>query len=294
MAGALVDLGELSKPATVLIERVSDAVGGICKPWQIKRVAKAEAEAEIVRANSRIEISDLEGRAVSRWLHEEAQKQDNIERITAGSIEHLKEDSKPEDIDKDWLTHFFDRSRLVSDNELQSLWSKVLAGQANCPGSFSKKSVDLVSTLEKSDAELFTKFCSYVWNVGGLDPVLFEDDLDDELFKSQGIGFSSLVHLDDIGLITFNTLGGFTRTGFGKYYTIHYYGIPINIEFNKDDGNALPIGTSLLTRSGRELAIICGSSPKKSYLDHVIEKFVKAGYMVSSNIDSKGRWVALD
>ena len=45
--GGLINLGDLSKPATVLIERVSDAVGGIAKPWQIKRIAKAETKADL-------------------------------------------------------------------------------------------------------------------------------------------------------------------------------------------------------------------------------------------------------
>ncbi len=40
---SLVNIGELSKPATVLVEKISDAVGGIAKPWQIRRIAKAEA-----------------------------------------------------------------------------------------------------------------------------------------------------------------------------------------------------------------------------------------------------------
>ncbi len=38
---ALSNIGELSKPATVLIEKVSDAIGGIFRPWQIRRVALA-------------------------------------------------------------------------------------------------------------------------------------------------------------------------------------------------------------------------------------------------------------
>ncbi len=39
---SIINLGELSKPATVLIEKISDAVGGIFKPYQIIRAAKAE------------------------------------------------------------------------------------------------------------------------------------------------------------------------------------------------------------------------------------------------------------
>jgi len=46
----LAKLGDLTKPATVLIEKISDAVGGIFKPHQLVRVAKAEAEVERIRA----------------------------------------------------------------------------------------------------------------------------------------------------------------------------------------------------------------------------------------------------
>ena len=37
----LGNLGDLTKPATVLVEKISDAVGGLFKPWQIVRVANA-------------------------------------------------------------------------------------------------------------------------------------------------------------------------------------------------------------------------------------------------------------
>src|SRR2546421_4909743 len=79
---SLINIGELSKPATVVVEKIPDAVGGIFKPYQIVRVAKAEAEADRVRADSQIEISDLQRRAFHRFLEEEAKKQENIENIT--------------------------------------------------------------------------------------------------------------------------------------------------------------------------------------------------------------------
>lgn len=66
--GSLINLGELSKPATVLIEKVSDAVGGIAKPWQIKRVANAEAEAAKIKAIAQLEITDLEQEPWLAWF----------------------------------------------------------------------------------------------------------------------------------------------------------------------------------------------------------------------------------
>src|SRR5437868_4297662 len=133
---SLINIGELSRPATILVEKISDAVGGIFKPYQIVRVAKAEAHADRVRAEAQIEVSDIQRRAFHRFLNEEAKKQKNIEDITQKALPLLNEDSKPSEIEDDWITHFFDRCRLVSDDELQSLWSRVLAGEANSAGTY--------------------------------------------------------------------------------------------------------------------------------------------------------------
>lgn len=279
--GALINLGDLSKPATVLIEKISDAVGGIAKPWQLKRVAKAEAEANLIRAQAKIEISDMEQRALIRMVHEEGRKQENIENITAKAIPHLSPESKPEQIERDWLTHFFDQSRLVSDHEMQSLWSNILAGQANNPGTFSKRTVDIVATLDKADAQLFTKFCTFVWMVGGPTAMVLEEQHD--VFNRAGINFSSLNHLDDLGLITFNNLTGFIRRGIGKYATVFYYGQPLAIEFPQDE-NELQIGKVLLTRSGQELATVCGSVASDEYFKYVLDKWINQGYILSSSV----------
>ena len=124
--GGLINLGELSKPPTVLIEKISDAIGGIFRPYQIRRIAEAEAEAEQIRALSQIEITALQNRAVSRFVIEEAKKQYNIETITEKALPLLEEGASPQNIEDDWIAHFFDRCRLISDEEMQALWSKVL------------------------------------------------------------------------------------------------------------------------------------------------------------------------
>ncbi len=157
----LVNLGDLSKPATVLIEKISDAIGALYKPKQIKRIAQAEAEAEKIRALAAIEVTEIQQRALVRLVQEEGKKQENIESITANATTQLNDDAKPEEMDNDWISHFFEKCRNVSDNEMQCLWSRLLAGEANKPGSYSKRTIELISNLDKSDAHLFTKLCTY-------------------------------------------------------------------------------------------------------------------------------------
>ncbi|MBL4701684.1 MAG: hypothetical protein JKX85_10550, partial [Phycisphaeraceae bacterium] len=72
---SLVNLGKLAKPADTLIKKVSSAVSGYAGPWQIKRVAKAEAEVALIKAKNEIEITDLHRCAMHRFFDEEARRQ---------------------------------------------------------------------------------------------------------------------------------------------------------------------------------------------------------------------------
>lgn len=287
--GPLINLGDLSRPATVLIEKVSDAVGGIARPGQIRRVARAEAEAEIIRAEARIQITDMEKRALVRMVREEGQKQENIENITAQAIPHLNPDAKPEKIEKDWLTHFFDRCRLVSDQEMQSLWSRILASEANTPGNFSPRTIDLVAPFSKRDAQLFTNFCTFVWMVGPLTALVF--DPEKEIYQKAGITFDQLMHLDNIGLVTFDPLAGYARLRLPKYAHFFYYGRPVTIEFPENE-NKLDIGNVLLTRAGIELAGICNSKPSEEFFSYVISKLINGNYAISIPISARDAYKA--
>ena len=121
ISNALINFGDLAKPANTLIEKISDAGVGIAAPGQIKRVAKAEAEATVIKAeaeakvaviegHAQIEITDLHRRAARRWIEEEAQQQQNMEDVTAKALPLLNENADPNSMDNDWIVNFFDKS----------------------------------------------------------------------------------------------------------------------------------------------------------------------------------------
>ena len=98
---------------------------------------------------------------------------------------------------------------------MQSLWSRILASQANNPGSFTKKTLNIVGAFDKSDAEIFTTFCSFVWIIDDrADPIVGR--FDDKIINDAGISFDNLMHLDDVGLITFDGIQDFAFSKFPK------------------------------------------------------------------------------
>ena len=138
----------------------------------------------------------------------------------------------------------------------------------------------MVGSLDKSDAILFTQFCSFVWDFGIETALIY--DVKDQVYTNNGIGFTELLHLDDIGLVTFRSVAPFARVNLSQEFTVSYYGQPINLHFKKLEENKMDIGHVLLTHSGIELAAICGAKPVPEFPDYVVAKWGRKGYVASS------------
>lgn len=280
------NFGDLSKPVNTLIEKISDATGTLFYPIQIKRIAKAEAEADKIKALSiaetakaigipEEEIKELQKRALYRFIGEETIKQNNIEQITQKSFQDVKENAQPEKMDNDWIMNFFDNCKIVSDDEMQAIWAKVLAGEANNPGSFSKRTVNVLSTLDKLDALLFEKLCSFSWFL--FVPTILIYNTEDKIYSDDNINFSTLLHLDEIGLINFEKITGFMRREVPKNVFTSYFTTPIEVIFNKDSKNEIAIGQVVLTKIGAELMQIVNAKPKPEFIDYVLKKWFDSG-----------------
>jgi len=270
---SLVNLGKLAKPANTLIEKVSSAVGGIFKPWQIARVAKAEADAAVVHAETEIKITELHRRAMRRFVKEEAIRQRNMESITERALPLLDEQSDPNKMDDDWIGNFFDKARMFSDDDMQGLWAKILAGEANKSGSYSKRTVNFLSDLDKRDAEQFLALCRFGWHFGTFTPLIF--DVQDDIYKKCGVNFGTLTHLDSIGLIQYNSLSGFVRIGQPdtSNFAVLYYGKPLELTIATKKEKQLDIGHVLLTSVGMELATVCIAQSVPEFYEYVKDKW---------------------
>ena len=269
----VVNVGDLTKPATVLIEKVSSAVGLLWEPQQIRRVAQAKADERMILAKSQIEVDEVMRRAAIRFVEEETKQQLNMENIGSKALPHVGTTAPVEDVENDWIVNFFDKCRTVSDNDMQDLWGRILAGEANSPGSFSRKTVNLVSDLDKESAELFVKLCSFAWRIeGAFVPLILEET--QQVYVRQGLTLFSLGHLNSIGLIQLSSVGLIIRS-LPKTVTATYHGKSVELTFPKEEGNDLAVGTVMLTPPGEQLSRIFKSSPIDGFFDFVYSKWEK-------------------
>ena len=191
-------------------------------------------------------------------------KQENIEQITFNPTKSLEDTADPGNIDNDWIANFFDKCSNVSDKEMQELWGKILAGEANNPGSFSKRTINTVASLDKTEANLFTSLCRFGISIGKIYPLVF--NLEHKIYTDHKINFESLLSLEVAGLITFNHATGFVVNVSQTSFFTTYNNEIIVIKIPDNTTSQIPVGKILLTKMGLDLFPICGASPIPEFI----------------------------
>lgn len=275
----LADFGDWSKPVNTLIEKCSDAIGGLFKPYQITRVAEAEAEAEEIRAQAHVKIDKLQRRAATRFIAEETKKQINMEAIIRGALPQVDEAADPEKMNDDWVTNFFDKCRLISDEQMQVIWSKILAGEANNPGNFSKRTVNLVAELNKVEVELFGSLCRYAFEIGeGHHPVVL--DWSNSIYAKNGVTFASVTHLSNIGVISLHATGN-VHASLEDDAKLRYHDQLIDLSFPNGCPRRVNIGWVTFSASGWELSKLVPVEAVSGLVDYVLEFWKRYGITAS-------------
>ncbi len=66
---------------------------------------------------------------------------------------------------------------------------------------------------------------------GDLLPLIYGHN--DKIYADAGLGFGSLMRLDEIGLISFEPINGYVRKSFPQTAVVLFYGKPFEIEFRR-------------------------------------------------------------
>ena len=146
-----------------------------------------------------------------------------METVTQLAIEHLKPDAKPDEINDDWLVDLFEKVKKVSDADMQKLWAKVLAGEANSTGSFSKVTLHTLSILDADDAKSFAALAGFtVIMCQSSIPAIF--DYPAKIYKDNGIGSGLMCRLrESMGLVRLSNIRSFDFSecmGIARYCTM--------------------------------------------------------------------------
>lgn len=269
-------LGQLATPANTLIEKIAGAMNWVAEPYQRKRLAKADVEVARTRAESDFEVAEMYRRTGRRWMGEEVLRQANIESVITKALPLLSIGADPGSIHDDWIVLLFQHARLVSDEKVQEWWSHILADEANAPGSFSRKTLNILADIGRPDAEVFRQICGFSCEVEGPHLLIFDDT--DEVYVENGVTNERLRHAQDLGLISYfedHLFGhpGYCLADVPEVVTATYFGDRLQVRSRSADGEQVPIGRVIFTRAGKEIVSIAGGRKVNGFWDYVKDRW---------------------
>ena len=173
---------------------------------------------------------------------------------------------QPDAVSDDWVVNAVDKARLSSDDETQAAWALLLAGEFDNPGSYSRKTVNILSDMSKDDADAFSTLCRFV--VSGYPMVL---RFDDEVYVREGLTESVCSKLESLSLLSTSTLG-FTgiEVPAGKNLGLLYFGNVFTVLNPASKEVWQPyFGHVGFTPWGKELSALVNASPVDGFPEYV-------------------------
>lgn len=259
-----------------------------------------EARLQIIRKEGNVISEQIEvpkeyiNIASSKFAAKVIKEQLNLDQITLNAATELannkqieNNDKEAEDISEDWLNEFENLARLKSSEDMKLVFGKILSGEIIKPGSFSIKTIKLISQLDNQAAKLFQVLCNQTAslriaeNVFDARVISLNGNAASNSLSQFGLSFDNLNVLQEYGLIIsdYNSFMPYTPCIANEQMqvgaAIHFQGKTFGlIPTDKDKfDKVLKLNGVALTKAGKELLDIIPITPADKYRDALIEFF---------------------
>lgn len=207
-----LDPTKLPTELVKLGNKIVDITRSVVSPKLAEREAKAkiiaaQADAEAGHIRTKGELQDLG----MRWLVEEQMRQQCQDDVIAKAVEGVNDEqieADTPDPDADVVRLLLDGAGYVSQEELQVLWGRTLAGEVRKPGSVSRRTISVLKTMDQHVAVLFTRFCSLAcYMTPAQDEIIDARVLSlggqagDNALSPHGLAYDALTILGEHGLV---------------------------------------------------------------------------------------------
>lgn len=259
-------------------EAVTTFTGTLIEPKLIVARAKAQKEARELLSGTPSDAvipstlpdastHSIEERAALTQKHREIIRQKNLETVSGYACQELLGDgdvsSNP--LDETWATRFFDMASDISDDEMQRIWGKILAGEVKRPKTYSLRTLEALRNMTADEARLFHTVSRLLFRYDDLIFIFISP----RLMNRFGVSFQDLMTLDECGLMNTHVVSfdmDFHDDNVDKIYYVNS-----SIRFTREAENhkvQLPVYS--LTRTGSQIYNLFVKEPDYEYFDAVV------------------------
>lgn len=266
-----MDLAQVAKEVAVVADKAATGAGrlldsivrarpGLAIASKARGIASAndimlDALEKTCRRCVKLGFDDETTDAMCTRLVNEFSKSENLGASLSFSSACAGESVDVSSIDHSWFIRWADGASEQFDDEMRRIWGKVLDGELENPGSYSKRTLSILSDMSKDEAESFRKICSYT--IMDVKPfVVFLND-DGGGANDRNIDYEEIVSLEALGLIDSSSLN-FVRFDPGESKDVMVGGRTMRITSGHTSQAQISF-TPIMTRYGKELSRLCSS-----------------------------------
>lgn len=223
-------------------------------------------------------------------IYRGAQKLSHVEEAVCSAERFLEDDRQYEMPKREFVDDFVAAAEDVNDRDVLLMFGRILAGEMESPGSFSKRTMDVLSKMNRTEAEVFQKVCGFSTYVL-LDPddclekespvVALKSDDGYHSYNNGKVTIDEMSILNVIGILD-TTLCTTVKVPQGVrrfFYTAH--GI-ISVANDGDSGEKeTEFSSSVFLPTGIELARICSVGSDPELYGFLTDKFKSEGFVVN-------------
>lgn len=212
----------------------------------------------------------------------------NFANVLALAAPMVEDPDRAAEIDPEWAEKFKGYAEKAFDEDVQRMWGAVLAGEVDNPGTFSKRSMSILSDMSKQEAELFKRACSwclprfYAANSYQTPASCLVADPDSKSTYNNGaLSLFDLNTLDAIGLVSTSAI---RYVMFPQGKTAFWYGETIFLVTNEGESpKKVNMPGFSLTACGLELANLTdmGCAPE---LEKTLRAYLEGNGLVIEDI----------
>lgn len=262
---------------------------GALEPYQIKRLANAQRQVEVeqILHENRLQrtkkdlelINEIESISPeSKYpLNAILEQRNREEQNALGSIKHAyaqlldenQESVSESVIEDDWLHRWYSYASKISDDQLQQLWGKMLAGEIKSKNSISYRMMDFIDKLTSKEIDEISTILSLFENTNQILIRGCKESI--PFFERNGMDSKFIQKYTDLGIIASSTSGAvsvYSTFDFEKYVSFELkYGDDVflvsHADGKREKKTVIFYG---LGSNGKELVTLSDYSPNHQYL----------------------------
>lgn len=257
---------KLGKVGKLLVEKIAGAIGILYDSHGFKEGDRTFSKMMVEKIMQDESLSVEEKAFVWNEYKYNITKNKNRKDILEKAQPHLTESANPNEMSDDWILDYWEKIGKIVMEEFQELWARLLAEEANYPGTVSKRLLHNMFLMSKQDVENFmnlTRFCFFDKKEDMIHPIIFIKE-DSVAYKRTRVTTEVLRELEQFSLIEVDYTTGFSfHNKKDLMYTNHYIELKASRIF---------VGNVRLTADGQKLFKIVDKRNNDQILSYTIQK----------------------